>query len=875
VGELTSVTDPAGNKTAYEYDDQARLVKTTNAAGKEKRSNYNSRGNLASTTDFAGVQTTFGYDAKDRLNQITVGSKTVALTYNAAGQIETATDENGVTRYTYDTVDRLTSEQKPDGATLSYEYDSAGRIKKLVTPYRSTANTYDTLGRLKTVTDKDGTVTNYEYDANGNQTKVAYSNGMTTTYTYNAVNALVGERITDKTNTLVREYVYTVGDAGERLQVQESNNRAVTYTYDALYRLTGETVTENAATTNTTYAYDSVSNRVSKNVGGVVTSYSYNNLNQLTGETGITYQYDLNGNRVKKIEGARTTTYTFDEFNRLSRATIQEGANVAVEEYGYDWRGNRIRKSRELDTVKYLVDTNNWISHVVAETDGTGALKAFYTRGGDTLISMNRGGVKSYYLFDGHGSVRMLANESNFITDTWNFDAYGEIMFSTGVTENDYLYAGERFDRTTELYHLRARYMDPKTGTFMSMDTYQGNMHDPISLHKYMYANANPISNSDPTGMWTVGEMLDTLHIQSILNGSGGLNYALIFNMLKSAGHAIQFASSMKDLVVGFFAGDLKSMVLAVANGAASVVGMMDICESHMAVQLLTKALAVYGVKENAEAFLKAAKEGDVSEMLISGLNITLDVISIFAACFDGDTLVAAEYGFKRIDEIQVGDQVWSYNVETGEKSLKEVKQVFVKESDEILHLETTEGEIDATTNHPFYVTGKGWVAAGDLVVGDEVHTLSGDTDTVTGFKLTKLDKPISVYNLEIEDFQTYFIEDLLVHNKCTWLKKLRDQGQKVPDGMVNPHGHHILFKVGIGEYQQRIVKIGQKILRSVGIDPIEGLENLVIADNVAEVHTRETLVALFRDLWVNRHGGYDVIVEVLKYHGHIVAGKR
>jgi RHS repeat-associated protein len=43
--------------------------------------------------------------------------------------------------------------------------------------------------------------------------------------------------------------------------------------------------------------------------------------------------------------------------------------------------------------------------------------------------------------------------------------------------------------------------MDPKTGTFMSMDTYQGNMHDPMSLHKYMYANANPISNTDPTGM--------------------------------------------------------------------------------------------------------------------------------------------------------------------------------------------------------------------------------------------------------------------------------------------------------------------------------------------------------------------------------------
>ena len=92
----------------------------------------------------------------------------------------------------------------------------------------------------------------------------------------------------------------------------------------------------------------------------------------LTAETGTTYGYDANGNRTQKAAGDRTTTYVYDGFNRLVRATVQEGANVAVEEYVYDWKGNRIRKSREGNTVRYLVDTNNWISHVVAETDGTG-----------------------------------------------------------------------------------------------------------------------------------------------------------------------------------------------------------------------------------------------------------------------------------------------------------------------------------------------------------------------------------------------------------------------------------------------------------------------------------------------------------------------
>ena len=42
--------------------------------------------------------------------------------------------------------------------------------------------------------------------------------------------------------------------------------------------------------------------------------------------------------------------------------------------------------------------------------------------------------------------------------------------------------------------------MNPSTGTFTTMDTYQGSIFDPVSLHKYLYANANPVTYSDPTG---------------------------------------------------------------------------------------------------------------------------------------------------------------------------------------------------------------------------------------------------------------------------------------------------------------------------------------------------------------------------------------
>ena len=126
-------------------------------------------------------------------------------------------------------------------------------------------------------------------------------------------------------------------------------------------------------------------------------------------------------------------------------------------------------------------------------------MQAYYTIGAD-LISQERDGNVSVYLYDGHGSVVGLANESGVVTDTYSYDAFGNLLKSTGSTKNCYRYCGEQFDETTGLYYLRARYMDTSTGRFISQDTYQGTINDPVSLHKYLYANSNPVTYSDPSG---------------------------------------------------------------------------------------------------------------------------------------------------------------------------------------------------------------------------------------------------------------------------------------------------------------------------------------------------------------------------------------
>ncbi len=67
---------------------------------------------------------------------------------------------------------------------------------------------------------------------------------------------------------------------------------------------------------------------------------------------------------------------------------------------------------------------------MLAEYDENGSLTTLYTRG-DELISQERNGVKSYYLYDGFDSVRMLTDGEGIVTDTYTFDAFGNLTIGT------------------------------------------------------------------------------------------------------------------------------------------------------------------------------------------------------------------------------------------------------------------------------------------------------------------------------------------------------------------------------------------------------------------------------------------------------------
>lgn len=68
------------------------------------------------------------------------------------------------------------------------------------------------------------------------------------------------------------------------------------------------------------------------------------------------------------------------------------------------------------------------------------------------------------------------------------------------LDDDAFLFTGERYNSSTGLYYLRARWMDPETGRFLSMDPWLGDAKEPATLNAYAYAASNPIDRIDPSG---------------------------------------------------------------------------------------------------------------------------------------------------------------------------------------------------------------------------------------------------------------------------------------------------------------------------------------------------------------------------------------
>lgn len=492
--------------------------------------------------------------------------QSVVYTYDGNSNVESITETkqiNGsgkteITSQKFDPLDRpqTVTHIDYDGTqkAIEYDYDIQGNRTAVKDPDNiNTIYTFDNRNRLKTVITEAGT-TRYTWWEDSLLKKVAYPNRTVCDRSdpgdYDAADRLL-HTVNHRPNpdphlppAIYSEYTYTYDDNGNRLSQIETqqdlnggNPETTTYSYDKLNRLHSVTYGAGTNAATLTYTYEKNGNRLTETGTDPHTGQPVNRLykyEELPGKTGVTfdhvnaltqivdnldpgrtvtYEYDLNLNQTARVKDGNRTQYHYGIQDQILRVTA--GQDDSVARYDYDHERMRIKKlagESGMET-RYLYDQNS----VLVEYDGAGPdhpTSHKYDYGYELLsltkfdtISMTRD--SQFYMKDGLMSTANLTDEAGGLLHSYCYDAWGRIRDQYGTADNPRQYTGHYKDYETGLHYFGARYYDDETGRFLTQDPYLGDENTPPSLHRYLYAYANPLRYVDLTGYESVPMFTD------------------------------------------------------------------------------------------------------------------------------------------------------------------------------------------------------------------------------------------------------------------------------------------------------------------------------------------------------------------------------
>ena len=502
-------------KSSYEYDALGRITKVTNGSKKDVSYVYDDADNLQAIVYPDGTKVSYEYDLNDNLVKLT--------------------DRNGkVTTYKHDALNRVTEVIRSNGTKTEVSYDAEDHITKIV-------NTCGSCGIV---------ISTYEYKYNDQ----GYVVGETATEL---------EAGTRKTPSWEDWYNWgdtqKETDKADCEHQEKEIQTTRTYEYDDNWELTRCTEkAEGGKKTVHNYTYDKIGNRTSyekieDGVSKAKYNYKYNDSNQLIkrtnakiwGDPGTTYSYDKDGNLIQecdKTNSADPVTYEYTAENRLAvvkqggtvlMAAMYDGDNNRVFELDntYKWEdcygdevlipenqrtedGNSPKEqlaslvkggsnAKGYTLTEYINDINRENTEVLAEYGADEKVRQAYTYGESGIgerISVDKSTESSYYLYDGRNSVTGILTENANLTNSYQYDPYGNLTSGTADGVNYYGYNGESTNVKTGLQYLRARYYNAENGTFTTEDSDLGTTENPLTRNRYAYTSNNPVNYDDPTG---------------------------------------------------------------------------------------------------------------------------------------------------------------------------------------------------------------------------------------------------------------------------------------------------------------------------------------------------------------------------------------
>ncbi|RIK05037.1 MAG: hypothetical protein DCC49_12970 [Acidobacteria bacterium] len=142
---------------------------------------------------------------------------------------------------------------------------------------------------------------------------------------------------------------------------------------------------------------------------------------------------------------------------------------------------------------------------LILEEDMTGTVREYLYAGGEAPTAMRArqsvGTYKNYFFVTNtHGDVVAVTDRDGNVVNRYAYGPWGEATRVSEQVHQPFRYAGYRYEDGFDLYYLRARWMDPNTGRFLSRDSDRGSSYELLSLNRYAYAEGNPASGADPSG---------------------------------------------------------------------------------------------------------------------------------------------------------------------------------------------------------------------------------------------------------------------------------------------------------------------------------------------------------------------------------------
>ena len=253
----------------------------------------------------------------------------------------------------------------------------------------------------------------------------------------------------------------------------------------------------------------------------------------------------------------------------------------AADENAVAPRGTHLASTQTV-THEYLTQSGKVMRETV-KTDGTVTLVLdfIYDESGKPFAMIDQLGASPktyYYVLNLQGDVVKLVTESGAVAASYEYDAWGNILSSSGSKAeiNPLRYRGYYYDTETGFYYLQSRYYDPVTHRFINADSYSSTGQGIIGYNMFAYCNNSPVIQADHTGEFGLLTLVSAVV-------SAAVNVATTYIAAKATGQEYTLTDALVSAAIGavnaipgagpFIAGGISgaySAYTAVKNGATA-----------------------------------------------------------------------------------------------------------------------------------------------------------------------------------------------------------------------------------------------------------------------------------------------------------------